>query len=287
MTSRNIFTTIALFLCLAVIPAAAVDASPMETQMRQLLQNKIIGLRMPYTAAELNYDANGQLIGSSEVGPWTLYGSIQINEVSLKDTAFTLDAERVILVLPSGKSTLTPMLTGRKVRVSLTLTAPVDDNSIRGALGDVFSMSSVDEHFASYWKPAVENLMNMEKPCKAIQKSSPDGVVGALANIPAYACVKGNVVSKPNGITTPAPGADAKKPMDGSASVRVIVDENGYPAIIQALKSSNGNYGIAAIVAVSQWKYSPAMKDGKAVPYMLDIELGKTAAAAAADNDKD
>jgi hypothetical protein len=41
---------------------------------------------------------------------------------------------------------------------------------------------------------------------------------------------------------------------------------------------------LAALIAISQWKYSPAMKDGKPVPYLLDVDLGKSVAAPA-DND--
>src|SRR5579863_4974226 len=145
MTSKNILAIYAAFLSLLTIPALAADPSAVETQMRQLLQNKIISLRMPYTAADLKFDANAKLVGTSELGPWTMYSSIQISDVTLKDSLFTVDGERVILVVPNGKTTTAPMLTGRKVHVTLTLTAPVDDNSVRGALGDVFSGGSVDE----------------------------------------------------------------------------------------------------------------------------------------------
>jgi len=273
----------------AASAAPAVDSSPVETQLRPLLQNKIIGLLVPYTADDLKYDAGSQLVGTSDIGPWTLFGSIQISDVSVKDNTFQLDGERVILVLPHGKTTLMPMLSGRKIHVTIALTPPVDANSVRGALGDIFSSASVDEHFASYWKPTVENLMELDKPCKTVLKANADGVVGTLASASSvYGCAKGNVVTKPKGITTPAPGAGSKKPMDGSANLRLIIDEQGYPAIIYARNSSNSNYGVAAIEAVAQWRYTPAMKDGKPVSYMLDVELGKAVTATPeGDTDKD
>jgi hypothetical protein len=273
----------------SALAAPAVDSSPVETQLRPLLQNKIIGLLVPYTADDLKFDANSQLVGTSDIGPWTLFGSIQVSDVSVKDNTFQIEGERVILVLPHGKTTLMPMLSGRKVHVTIALTPPVDANSVRGALGDIFSSASVDEHFASYWKPTVDNLMDLDKPCKTVLKANPDGVVGTIASTSsAYGCAKGNAVTKPKGITTLAPGAGSKKPMEGSASLRLIIDEHGYPAIIYAKTSSNSNYGVAAIEAVSQWRYNPAMKDGKPVSYMLDVDLGKSVAAATdADSDKD
>jgi hypothetical protein len=287
MKLHKVLTALCLWVCFA-LPVLAVDSSPIEAQMRQLLQNKIIAFLVPYTADDLKFDVNSQLVGAADIGPWTLYGSIQISDVSLKDNIFQIDGERVALILPHGKTTLMPILAGRKIHVAIALTPPVDDNAVRGALGGVFSSSSVDEHFASYWKPSLDGVMDMDKPCKAVLKANPDGTVGVLASTaPVYACVKGSVVSKPKGVSTPEPGAGTKKPPQGSASLRLIVDEHGYPAIIHAMASSNGNYGMAALAAVSQWKYAPAMKDGKPVPYMLDVDLGKSAAAVAPDSDKD
>jgi len=260
----------------------ATDQSALELQMRQLLQNHILGLAMPYIAPDLKFDADGNLVGTSALGPWTMNSSIQVDNVAVKDASFEIDGERVILIVPNSKATVTvPTLTGRKVHLSLAIKPPVDEHAIRVALGNIFSGQNVDERFNSYWKPAVD----MDAPCKAIVKEHPDGVVGTLVGNPVYACVKSNVVSKPKGASTPAPGAGSKKPMVGTAKLRIVVDDVGTPAIIMAKTASKGDYGQAALQAIAQWKYNPAMKDGKPVPYMLDIELGN--AAPNQDQDKD
>ena len=63
MKVRNVLIVLALAIC-GILPAHAVDSSPVETQLRPLLQNKIIGLLVPYTAGDLKFDANSQLVGS-------------------------------------------------------------------------------------------------------------------------------------------------------------------------------------------------------------------------------
>src|ERR1700674_713887 len=271
MTPKRIgICCLALFL-LASLHAPAANQSALESQMRQLLKNNILALRVPYTAGVLKFDAQGKLIGSSNIGPWTIYSSVQISDVSVKDSAFELEGERVILVLSKGKGSVVPTLTGRKVHISLELTAPADEAKIRAAVSDTFSEDSVERRFGAYWKPPAD----MEKPCKAILKEHPDGVVGTLeSENPVYGCVKSSVVRPPKATFKPAPGAGAKDPLEGVASMRIVVDEHGYPVIIKANTSSKPDYGLAALVAVSQWMYSPAMKDGKPVPFMLDIELG-------------
>jgi hypothetical protein len=259
-----------LFL-LASLFAPAADQPALESQMRQLLKNNILALRMPYTAGDLKFDAQGKLIGTSNIGPWTIYSSVQISDVSVKDSSFELDGERVILVPSKGKGSVLPMLTGRKVHISLGLTAPADEAKIRAAVSNIFSEDSVEGHFSAYWKPAAD----MEKPCKAILKEHPDGVVGTLeSENPVYGCVKSSVVKPPKATFKPAPGAGAKNPPEGVASLRIVIDEHGYPVIIAPKTSSTPDYGIAALVAVSQWTYSPAMKDGKPVPFMMDIDVG-------------
>ena len=261
---------LALFL-LASLYALPANQSALESQMRQLLKNNILALRMPYTAGDLRFDAQGRLIGTSHIGPWTIYSSVQISDVSVKDSSFELDGERVILVPSKGKGSVFPMRTGRKVHISLGLTAPADEAKIRAAVSDIFSDDSVERRFDAYWKPAAD----IEQPCKAILKEHPDGVVGILESRNAvYGCVKSSVVRPPKATFKAATGAGEKNPLKGVASMRIVVDENGYPVIIKVKTSSKPDYGIAALVAVSQWMYSPAMKDGKPVPFMMDIDVG-------------
>ncbi len=263
---------IALFLPLILSLSAFADQAALEAQFKQLLENHILSMKGPYTAADLKFDASGKLVGNSEVGPFTLFGSIQVTKFALQDASIEIDGQRVILVVGSGNVTdYSPLLTKQTVHLSIALTPPIkDDNDIRGALGEVFSSDDLKERFANYWKPGVD----LTQPCKTIKKDHPDGVVGTLAYTnPVYGCVKGSVVTPPKGISTPPPMA-GKKTLDGSAKLRLVVDENGYAAIIKANTSSTPAFGMAALEAISAWKYKPAMKDGKPVPYLLDVELG-------------
>jgi TonB-like protein len=285
-----------LFACVFVFAftVLAQDQSPTNQQALreetgQALQGKILALAIPYTADTLQFDAQGKLVGTSLAGAWTMYSALQVAKVSVRDSSVEMDAERVLLISPSNKGvTTSPTLSGRKLHISLALTPPADETKIRTAVERVFSGENLQQRFESYWKPAVD----MEKSCKAILKEHPDGVVGTLASNPVYGCVKTKVVAKPKGISTPAPGTEKKAgndrekkdPPEGLASMRVVIDESGSPTIIKAQSISNGDYGLAALNAVSHWKYSPAVKDGKPVPYMMDIKLGN---ATSADNDRD
>ena len=95
MISKRFFTRCSIVLVMLTVRVFAVDPAPVETQMRTLLKDKIIGLAIPYTAADLKFDANGRLTGTSDYGPWTIFGSIQINDIAIKDSSFEIDGERI------------------------------------------------------------------------------------------------------------------------------------------------------------------------------------------------
>ena len=53
----------------------------------------------------------------------------------------------------------------------------------------------------------------------------------------------------------------------------VIVDEMGRPNRINVLRSLGLGLDQKAIEAVSQWRFKPGLKDGKAVPVIATIEV--------------
>ena len=53
----------------------------------------------------------------------------------------------------------------------------------------------------------------------------------------------------------------------------VIVDEMGRPNHVKVLRSLGLGLDQKAMDAVSQWRFKPGQKDGKAVPVIATIEV--------------
>lgn len=62
--------------------------------------------------------------------------------------------------------------------------------------------------------------------------------------------------------------------VQGSVTVRMLVSAQGVPGEITVIKSDpSGVFDSNVLRAVSAWRYSPAMKDGRAVPVWVTLPL--------------
>jgi TonB family protein len=67
---------------------------------------------------------------------------------------------------------------------------------------------------------------------------------------------------------------DARKAKwQGTVALSIIVDEMGRPNQVKVLRSLGLGLDQKAIEAVSQWRFKPGQKDGKAVPVFATIEV--------------
>ena len=64
-----------------------------------------------------------------------------------------------------------------------------------------------------------------------------------------------------------------KAKWQGTVVLTVIVDEAGRPSHVSVLRSLGLGLDQKAIDAVSQWRFKPGLKDGKAVAVIATIEV--------------
>lgn len=96
-----------------------------------------------------------------------------------------------------------------------------------------------DEAFDSYLR-----VTKGMKPPKATRSPDPD-----YPQIPADA--------EPNGVVV----------------MLVGINEKGHVDLVHVLRASNDAFQNSAVSTVKTWKFSPAKKDGKAVPVKVTVEM--------------
>jgi len=70
------------------------------------------------------------------------------------------------------------------------------------------------------------------------------------------------------------PAAAARTQEEGTVLVRVDVDANGVPTNVDvARRSGSRDLDRAAVNAVRQWRFSPAIKDGKKVAAVVEVPV--------------
>ena len=86
----------------------------------------------------------------------------------------------------------------------------------------------------------------------------------------------GGGVSAPRALDTPDPeySEEARKAKyQGTCVLWLIVDQSGKPRDIKVARSLGMGLDEKAIEAVRNWKFSPAMKDGKPVAVQINVEV--------------
>jgi periplasmic protein TonB len=87
----------------------------------------------------------------------------------------------------------------------------------------------------------------------------------------------GGGISAPQALSTPDPeyteeARTAKT--QGTCILWMIVDETGHPRNIRVVRGLGHGLDAKAIEAVQQWRFEPAMKDGKPVNVQISVQVG-------------
>jgi periplasmic protein TonB len=86
----------------------------------------------------------------------------------------------------------------------------------------------------------------------------------------------GGGISAPKPVSTPDPNYtdEARKAKtQGTCVLGLIVDENGQPRDIRVVRGLGNGLDEKAIESVKQWKFEPALKDGKPVKVQIRVEV--------------
>ncbi len=87
----------------------------------------------------------------------------------------------------------------------------------------------------------------------------------------------GGGISAPQAVSTPDPSyteeaRNAKA--QGTCILWLIVDDTGHPRNIRVVRGLGYGLDAKAVEAVEQWRFQPAMKDGKPVKVQISVEVG-------------
>ena len=70
------------------------------------------------------------------------------------------------------------------------------------------------------------------------------------------------------------PMAARKRKQQGTCVLALVVDENGRPRDVHVTRSVNKVLDQNAVNAVTQWRFKPALRDGKPVAVRTSVEVG-------------
>lgn len=253
--------------------AAQVDAKD--------LKGKIVWLRGMEAEDNLNFDAEGNPLQSYTQGSFSM-SAVRIDKVHRSNTVLQIEGVRIVLIFdtqsdtPSAKD-LRYISTREHVDMTVALEA-AHPESLDAALPKIFTRSPHDvlaDLSPDAQRAAVDSLGSTAPP-----KGDPS------AYTPVFSKEGREPVYKPG-----QPGLDIqpprlvhsvdptftdyarKKKISGVCTLSVIVDKTGHPIQIRIVKSLDSGLDLNAIVAVSQYRFEPAIYKGKPVAVLIGVEV--------------
>jgi TonB family protein len=265
----------ALVIILAANFLLAASPHDLERDLRKTYAERLLSLRTPISYDVIHFNLEGHPTRATTGEPWTTCGLFKVKKISVKSGQVAMDGERVIVVLnPAAEEKKLLLVTvERSVHVIIDLPMTIETPADMGRLlARIFLPGDLQKRMAAEWVPSVDLRGDLDE----IGKSVPGGRVGTLAGDRPVYTVGADSLVRPLAVYKPGPRYPEKalfKRVSGTIRVRVIINEKGFPEILEILQHLREGLDNRALAAVSEWRFKPATKDGIPVAAMMVVEV--------------
>jgi TonB family protein len=248
--------------------------SDLRKELRKKYEGKLVVLSAPSSFDVIHFDGNGLPTRRSAGEPWTTAGLIKAEKVDVLGGQAVIDGRRVIVALSANGGPKRPVAvtTERQVHVSIDL-PNIDDASQRNKFLDrVLSTDEVVRKIERSWHAEVD----LSRGSGSGTAYPPDGKIGTLEGDRAVYAWESGMVSKPKAIYKPGPKYAENalvKGVSGTIRVRVMVNEKGFPEIMEIVEHLREGLDASALSAVSQWRFEPGLRNGEPAASVVVVEL--------------
>jgi TonB family protein len=277
MQSPRSVVALVAFLCGTFLPFSSPTVVPegdLRKELRRRYEGKLLLLNVPSGFDIVHFDGKGAPTRSPAGEPWTTAGLIRAEKVDVLDGQVVIDGRRAIVASTNvALKKLAAVTTDRKVHISIDLPREIHDPTERNEfLARIISIDEVARKIENAWHADVD----LSRGSGGGKAFPPDGKIGTLNGDRAVYAWESGVVSKPKAVYKPGPTYAANallKSVAGTIRVRVIVNEKGFPEIMEIVEHLREGLDANALSAVSQWRFEPGLREGIATPSVVVVEL--------------
>jgi len=238
-----------------------------------------------YIENDLAFDAQGNVIGTATPGPFSV-SAIKIERVDLKGNMVEVTGHRGGLIFTTRATSsrpaqfdFVPFKPDVHIRIAIAADHP---ETLQLVLNKLLAPSFVDalaDKTPEQRQTALESIAQIvplaksgtgtSQPAGSATTSSPDSTIVGVYKI-------GKDVTPPRVLSYVQPAFPAVTPrMDSTICVLdLVVDKTGFPTHIRVKQSLSSEQDRAAVVAVSQDRFAPAMYDNHPVAVEINFEVG-------------
>ena len=259
----------------ALALAYASDLKPVENKAKMEFFGKSLLMSHYYVNNKLHFNSSGTLVGESEEGTWPTNGLIHVDDIEVKPNLVRLRGTREILALRTqdGKLGLQPILLTKHMELELEAASPIvtlDD--VHHTIAQVLHEENYGRKMNEYWHGLTKITSVDSKTGRLTMEGGADGIYGYLDERPVY--FPGPAVQPPKAThkeETDYTKAAAVKRTQGVTFMLVVINEKGYPEFLHLIKDLGDDLDVQSMAGTSQWRFRPAMKDGKPVASVIRV----------------
>jgi len=292
-----------LLLCI-LAGAASASAQDVENALNQF-KGKVLVLRHPSQGQSQQYDSDGRVLNGAAEGPWTVYGGILIDSMTLQPDQLRIEGERILFLFSKQQQqfTLLELKTLKhrgnppippSVHLAINLAKALDSaEQARTLMKSVFVMNTSDllDSLPEFWRGCLRDRLAYDPTApveaefswqaRAAQGHKPEQVAGSVAadhadddNIQTTFHV-GPGVNPPAARFTPPPEYSQIAQyvrLQGTVVVSGVVAKDGTIHRIRLVRPLGLGLDEAAEAMVRTWRFSPATHNGQPVAVEMNLE---------------
>lgn len=273
-------TSVLSFLVLLAGASSCATAADQDlgARLTNHYRNQILALRHAFTVRSQEYDSQGNPLTGGSEGSWTLFGRINVTNVSVGADHMQVEGDQVIFASDKKGSSLKPSRQHERVKINIRLDHPLasEDEAV-AILARVFALTTQDvvDSAPSLWQSYLAKQLKVQPSAKPVDQR-PSDQEKLIDDQEIFKLGKDVVAPKP--LDTPEPEFTPfarKQRFEGTLTLDVVVDSRGNVNKVAILRPLGMGLDEAAAAKVSGWRFAPAMHDGHpvAVAFYIEVEF--------------
>ena len=283
---RTLTVSLAVRTLSILMLAVPVWAGNLDNVIRSEYPNRILTLRHSYGGERLHLYGDGTLVEDAPVGTWTTDAQIEVRDASIDGSMMTIRGRRIFEVYDSKSKEFVDALTliptypeklqkdiekalrRRQVEIRIEMPPTPDPKEIPETLHAVFlapgepASGVAPVFYRDFYAATGGGGKRSDSPIGSLRTTSTGD--------------KSGEIKAPHVTLNPDPEySEAARVIkyQGTTVIGLTVDANGSVRDPQILQPLGAGLDDKAIEAVSKWKFDPATKDGKPVPFTLAVQV--------------
>jgi len=247
------------------------QTSRIQDELNSAYKGQIRLLRNFYSGNDLEYDQSGALLSGGIPGPWTL-ADVEIKGIMVTAQGIEILGNRMGTWFRYGKPSFVKIS-----KLKIHLARPVSDADTEATLQPIFRKIFTDPGedlrpmVPDFWKYYLGGTDSKSRSAASRATLEENKIPIAKAGD-----ASARQVTAPRVVYSPDPDypKEARSHhIEGVSRLGTVIDATGAAGNIAILEPVGMGLDEQAVLAIKQWKFRPAMKNGQPVRVQINVEV--------------